>query len=204
MKILIATHNPAKLKELQKGLLTLKNKGYKIVSLEELSVKTEPEETGKTFQDNSLFKAKFYGNLTGCPTIADDGGLIIPSLNNEPGVKSRRWKGYDAADEELIQYTLEKLRPYQGNNRSAYLQTCITFYDPKDQTAFSETEKIDGYIADVASNKRIAGYPFRALFIVKKFNKYYDDLTEEEDEEINHRLKAVKRLAKKMGSYLLQ
>lgn len=204
MKILIATHNPGKLEELQKGLLILKNKGYKIVSLKELSVHEEPEETGSTFQENSLLKAKFYANLTGYLTIADDGGLGIQILNGEPGVKSRRWKGYDATDEELIQYTLEKLKNHRENNRLAYLQTCVTFYDPKTKTELSETEQVDGYISEIASKKRIVGYPFRALFIIKKFNKYYDDLTEKEHEEINHRLKAVKRLAKKIESYLLQ
>lgn len=204
MKILIATHNPGKLEELRKALLPLERNDHQIVSLKELSIDSEPEETGTTFQENSLLKAKYYAKRSGIPTIADDGGLGINMLNGEPGVTSRRWKGYDATDEELIQYTLEKLKPYQGNNRSAYLQTCITFYDPKNQTAFSETEKIDGFIADKASNKRIEGYPFRALFIVKKFNKYYDELTGKEHEEINHRLKAAKRLAKKMGSYLLQ
>ncbi len=204
MKILIATHNPGKLKELRKALHPLENDGHQIVSLKELSIDSEPEETGKTFQENSLLKAKYYAKRSGIPTIADDGGLGINILNGEPGVKSRRWKGYEATDEELIQYTLEKLKNYHGNDRSAYLQTCITFYDPKTEAVFSETEKIDGFIADEASNKRVVGYPFRTLFIVKKFNKYYDDLTEEEHEEINHRLKAAKRLAKKMGSYLLQ
>jgi len=204
VKILIATHNSGKLKELQKGLLILKSLGHEIVSLKDLSIHTEPEETGSNFQENSLLKAKYYARLSQLPTIADDGGLGIHVLNGEPGVKSRRWKGYDAADEELIQYTLIKLKNYHGNDRSAYLQTCITFYEPKTKTTFSETEEIDGYIADIPSKKRIEGYPFRALFIVKKFNKYYDDLTENEHEEINHRLKAVKRLAKKIESYLLQ
>lgn len=201
MKILIATHNPGKLKELQKGLLELKDLGHEIVSLKELSINDEPEETGKDFQENSLLKAKFYSNLSGCLTLADDGGLIIPSLNNEPGVKSRRWKGYDATDEELIQYTLEKLKNYHGNNRSAYLQTCITFYDPKTNLSFSETEQVDGCIADTPSNKRVTGYPFRSLFIVQKFNKYYDDLTEKEHNEINHRIIALRRLANRIENW---
>lgn len=204
MKILIATHNPGKLKELQKGLLELKDLGHEIISLKELSINDEPEETGKDFQQNSLLKAKYYAQLSHLPTISDDGGLGIQILNGEPGVKSRRWKGYDATDEELIQYTLEKLKDYHGNDRTAYLQTCITFYDPKTKVSFSETAQIKGYIADFASKKRIIGYPFRAVFIVQKFHKYYDDLTDKEHEEINHRLKALKRLALKIESYLLQ
>lgn len=201
MKILIATHNPGKLKELQNGLLILKNHGCEIVSLKELSIDNEPEETGKNFQENSLLKAKYYSQISHLPTISDDGGLGIPILNGEPGVKSRRWKGYDATDEELIQYTLEKLKKYHGNDRSAYLQTCVTFYDPRTRTSYSETEQVDGCIADVASKKRIAGYPFRAVFIVKKFNKYYDDLTEKEHNEINHRIIALRRLANRIENW---
>lgn len=203
MKILIATHNPGKLKELQNGLLILRNHGHEIVSLKELSINDEPEETGKDFQENSLLKAKYYSRLSQLPTISDDGGLGIQILNGEPGVKSRRWKGYDATDEELIQYTLEKLKKYHGNDRSAYLQTCITFYDPKTKVSFSETGQVNGSIADTPSNKRVTGYPFRAVFIVQKFNKYYDDLTDKEHEKINHRLKAIRRLTKRIKDLLI-
>lgn len=211
MKLLIATHNSAKLLELKHGLTTLEKKGIKIASLQDLSIHAEPKETGKTFQENSLLKAQYYAQLTKLPTIADDGGLGIYVFNGEPGVKSRRWKGYEASDEELIQYTLERLSHYKGKDRSGYLQTYITFYDPRNNKIFSETEKIEGYIADKPSGRPTEGYPFRALFIVKKFSKprsnrgkYYDELTEKEHEEINHRLKAVKRLAKKIEEYLLQ
>lgn len=204
MKILIATHNPGKLEELRKGLSGLEKKGVKTVSLKDLSIDLEPQETGETFQENSLLKAKFYANLAALPTIADDGGLGIDILKGAPGVKSRRWPGYQASDQELIDYTLLHLRGVTKANRTAYLQTCITFFDPQTQTVFSETEKIEGLIADVPSTRRTGGYPFRALFIVKKFNKYYDDLSEKQHEEINHRLKAVRRLAEKIRSYLLQ
>ncbi len=204
MKILIATHNPAKLTELKKGLLALERKGIKFVSLNNLSITSQPKETGKTFQENSLLKARFYAALSGLPTIADDGGLGIDILNGGPGVKSRRWPGYEATDEELISYTLNTLQGCTRPNRTAYLQTCITFYDPKAKIIFSETEKIEGYIADTPSKKRIEGYPFRALFIVKEFNKYYDELTEKEHDEINHRLIALKRLAKRIQKYLLK
>jgi len=204
MKILIATHNPGKLAEIEKSLSILEKKNVQLISLKELGINQSPRETGETFQENSLLKAKYYAELTNLPTIADDGGLGIDILNGEPGVKSRRWPGHEATDEELIAYTLNSLRSYIGADRTAYLQTCITFYDPKTKKTFYETEKIDGYIAETPSNKRIKGYPFRALFIIKKFRKYYDELTDEEHKEINHRLKAAKRLAKKIQSYLLQ
>jgi len=204
MKLLIATHNQAKLKELRLGLKPLEKLKIVLVSLNDLKIDKEPEETGKTFCENAFLKAKYYSDLTGLSIIADDGGLIIPYLNNAPGVKSRRWLGYEASDQKLIQYTLLHLRGVIRTNRIAYLQTCITFYDPKTKKSFYETEKIKGYIADKPSGKATNGYPFRALFIIDKFNKYYDELTEEEHNEINHRLIALKQLVKKIQSYLLQ
>lgn len=211
MKILVATHNPGKLGELRKGLSHLEKKNVKIISLKDLGISESPQETGQTFQENSLLKSKFYAQLSGLPTIADDGGLGIDILKGQPGVKSRRWPGYEATDEELIDFTLGHLRGVFGAKRSAYLQTCITFYDPRTKTVFSETEKIDGYIAEKQSGRPTEGYPFRALFIVQKFNqprsnrgKYYDELTEKEHEVINHRLKAIKRLSKKIEKYMLE
>src|SRR3989344_5109954 len=93
--LLIATHNTAKLKELKLGLRDLEKQGVKIITLNDLKISKNPEETGKTFRENAILKAKFYADLTNLPTIADDGGIIIPLLNNEPGVKSRRWLGYE-------------------------------------------------------------------------------------------------------------
>ena len=86
--ILVATHNPAKLEELRFGLKKLEELGITLLSLNDVGVEKEPEETGKTFEENSLLKAKFYSNLTGLPTIADDGGLVIPYLNNGSQIKA--------------------------------------------------------------------------------------------------------------------
>ncbi|MFH0979582.1 MAG: non-canonical purine NTP pyrophosphatase [Candidatus Roizmanbacteria bacterium] len=197
-QLLIATTNSAKLEELKIGLKKLKNLGIRLLSLNDVGVEKDPEETGKTFQENSLLKAKFYAKLTGLPTIADDGGLIIPYLGGGPGVKSRRWPGYEASDEELINYTLLHLIGVKLADRTAYLETCVTFFDPKTNTRVSEQEKIKGFIAEKPTGRPTNGYPFRALFIVDEFNKYYDELTPEEHDKINHRLKALKRLTKRI------
>lgn len=203
-KILLATTNKAKLEELTQGALTLTNLGYKIVNLKDLKISQEPEETGKTFEENSKLKAKFYGNLTSLPTIADDGGLLIPYLNNEPGVKSSRWLGREATDQELIDYALLRLQNAKGSDRTAYLQTCLCYYNPNNQQIICETEKIKGRIAQQSSSRPTHGYPYRALFIVDKYQKYYDELTEKEHQVINHRLAALKRLIIKIIKDLIQ
>lgn len=200
-KILLATTNKAKLQELKLGIKELKKIGFKILTLNDVRVEKEPEETGKTFCENARIKARFYGKLTNLPTIADDGGLLIPYLNNEPGVKSRRWLGYEASDEELINHTLKSLHGINEDCRLAYLQTCLCYFEPNSNCYFCETEKIKGWIAQKTSGKPTDGYPFRALFIVQQFNKYYDELTEAEHNKINHRRKALKRLIKKIKKF---
>lgn len=203
-KILLATHNPAKLEELKSGLKELEKYGIIFLSLNDVGVENQPEETGKTFQENSEIKARYYSKITNLPTIADDGGLIIPYLKNEPGVRSKRWPGYEASDEELIKFTLTKLNGCPDKKRTAFLETCITFYHllhPTGETneiLIYEQEKIKGKIAKKPSNKPTNGYPYRALFIVDEFNKYYDDLTKKEHNKINHRYRALKKLTKKI------
>jgi len=207
--LLIATHNQAKLEELKIGLKDFENQGIKLLTLNDVGVEEKPDESGKTFRENSRIKTQFYGRKVMLPTIGDDGGLVIPYLNNGPGVKSRRWPGYEATDEELINYTLLHLRGVAQADRTAFLVVNLCFFDPRTNKTIYEEEKIKGHIAEKPSNKPTNGYPFRALFIVDEFNKprsnrskYYDELTEEEHDKINHRLKALKRLVKKIKIYL--
>lgn len=164
----------------------------------------KPEENGATFEENAKLKAQFYGNKTGLPAIADDGGLAIEALQGEPGVKSRRWPGHEATDQELIDYALEKLRGVPLEKRTAKLETCLCFYDFDKQLFLTETDHIDGWIAEEPCPIVTPGYPYRALFMVKEFNKYYDELTEEEHAKVNHRIKAAQRLKLKIEKDLLQ
>lgn len=201
-KILIASTNPGKIAEIKLGLQILKKQKVRILTFNDVMVgDKEPEETGITFQENAFIKAKFYADLTHLPVVADDGGLIIPYLNNEPGVKSRRWLGREATDKELIDFTLYNLRGCEDSKRTAYLETCLCFYDPVTKKTIYEMEKISGFISEVLPSKIIPGYPYRAIFIVDKFKKYYDELTEEEHQQVNHRLIALKRLVNKISNF---
>lgn len=203
-KLLIATTNAAKLEEISQGLCHLTEKGIQILSLKDVNIPTDVEETGETFLQNAQLKAEFYGKLSGLPTIADDGGLMIDALNGEPGVKSRRWPGYEATDEELITMTLTKLQGIPEKDRSAHFCTVLYFYDPVSKTAFYETGEIDGFIAEKSTERPTNGYPYRALFILKENNTFYDELTDEEHHTINHRLKALQRLSTKIEKFLLE
>lgn len=201
-KLLIATGNSGKLGEIIFGLKPLTRKGLKIYSLKDLKINEKVEETGKTFKENSLLKAKFYGGLTDLPTLGDDGGIIIPYLDNKPGVLSRRWPGYEASDNELIEFCLLHLRGVIGADRTAYLVVNLCFFDPKTKKTFFQEEKIKGQIAQKPSKQRVKGYPYRSLFIVDKYHKYYDELTEIEHKKVNHRLCAISKLTKKIKNLI--
>ena len=203
-QILLATHNKAKLGELKLGTKELENNNWKVLSLHDVNIHQDPEETGKTFEENAILKAKFYAYLSGIPTIADDGGLMIPFLNNDPGVKSKRWLGRDATDEELIQHTLLHLRGVKKIDRTAYLQTCLCYFNPLTNQVLTRIDRIKGHIALKKSGRPTEGYPYRALFVVEEFNKYYDELTDQEHHAINHRLKALRWLVDKILSGLVE
>lgn len=198
-RLIVGTHNKGKANEIKEYLLDLlPAKGFHIFSLIDLKVEYIVEENGDSFFQNALLKSKKYSELLQSPVLSDDGGLIIPYLNNEPGVKSRRWAGHEMSDEELIEYTLRKMHKAEDAERKAYLTTTLVFYDShRDLILFSET-KIEGKIAKEPASKTIKGYPFRSLFIVNRFNKYYIDLEIDEHKQINHRYFALKKIVKQI------
>lgn len=202
--LLIATHNKAKLTELKFGVRELVKKGVTVVSLRDIRIKDDPVETGSTFDENSKLKAFYYATKTHIATLGDDGGLLIPYLNNEPGVKSKRWLGYEATDNQLIDYALKRLNGVALSDRTAYLQTSLCFYNPNTKNYYLAQERIKGIIADKPSGRPTQGYPYRALFIVERYMKYYDELSEDEHGRINHRLQALKQLIPKIERDLLQ
>lgn len=191
-KLLIATRNPGKFKEFKNFLSDL---SLKLVSLNDLGIKDDIEENGKTYSENSKEKALFYAKLSKLPVIADDGGIEIAALNFEPGIKTRRWFGYEATDEELINHMIKVAKELPKNNRTAYFKTVVTLAMP-DGKFFQEPGEVKGIIAEKPLLKHLKGYPFRSFFYLPEIHKYYheDELSEEEEKLYNHRYKAVEKL----------
>ena len=186
-KILIATRNHGKFAEL-KGVFTHG------VSLEEAGLDLDVAETGKTFEENALLKAKAYSNASGLTTVADDGGMEIPALGNAPGVLSRRWPGHEATDRELVDYSLKQMRGLKGRQREARLVTVVGFHTAKGESAVFR-EEIHGRVTEapcsVHAEKIPKGYPFRTIFFLPQLGKHYCELSEKEHDSLNHRKKAA-------------
>ena len=203
-QLLIATHNPAKKEELRSGFFPLTHDGVTLLSLDELQIHDDPEETGATFIDNARLKAHYFALHSKLPVVADDGGIEIDALDGKPGVHSKRWLGRDATDAEMIEHTLDQLKNIPPEKRSAHFTVCLYYYNPLTKFQTSITESIDGYIALSPSCLALKGFPYRALFVVNKYHKYYDELTEKEHHDINHRLRAAKKLTAFIKEDLLQ
>ncbi len=194
MKLLIATTNPGKLAEIKRFLGDL---AIELVSLNDVGITDVVEETGSTFEENAILKAKYYCQKSGFPTLADDGGFEIDALGGEPGVKSHRWIHGDRedTDEELIQHTLKKMEGFPLARRGAQLRLVLVLVFP-DGRQFTVEEKTRGIVAEKPSQHRTPGFPYRSLLFLPEINKYYDHdlLTPEETDRFNHRKRALDRL----------
>lgn len=192
--LLIATTNPGKLDELR---LFLKDIPLTLMSLSDAGITTFAEETGRTFAENAMLKAKYYAEVSGLPTLADDGGFEIDALHGEPGVKSHRWVYGDRenTDEELIAHTISRLANVPEGKRGAQLRLVLALVTP-DGKAYTAEEKVRGVIPLTPTNRVTPGFPYRSLLFLPEINKYYnhDELTPVETDRYNHRKIALDKL----------
>lgn len=190
-KLLIATTNPGKLREFKEGFADF---GVELLSLKDFPDILEVEETGATFEENAILKAKHGNKSTDLPTIADDGGLEVDALGGKPGVHSHRCIDPEriASDDELIDHILKNLKGIPKEKRTARLRIVCAFFDGT--ILHTVTTAIEGVIIEERPERYEAGLPFRALLYIPKYQKLFSDLTQEEHDEINHRTKAIQEL----------
>lgn len=191
-KLLIATTNIGKLKEISGFLSDLP---LKIVSLSDVGITDDIEETGKSYIENSQLKALFYAKKSGLPAISDDGGLEIVAYDGAPGLHSKRWVGKDSTDEKIIEHMIKVAKELPDNNRGAFFRTVVSLALP-DGKVWSVTGEIEGIIAKKPYLKLLKGYPYRSFFYLPQLKKYYHEkeLTGEEQKLYNHRYIAIQKL----------
>jgi len=191
LKILIATKNPGKILEYKE---ILKNHRFDLITLKDLNITDEPEEDRPTFEENAIKKIRFYSSLTDLPVISEDSGLEIDYLNGEPGVLSKRWPGYEASDEELVDMILEKLKGVPWEKRGAQLKVVIALKFPGKDNILTSEGILRGILTEKPMAKIIPGYPFRALFYLPSLKKTLGTLKMEEEAKIAHRRQALRKL----------
>lgn len=191
-KLLIATKNKGKIGEYTTFLSDLP---VQLLSLSDLGIKVDVEEDKKTYKENSQKKVLFYARLSGLPTIGDDGGIEIDALGGAPGIKSNRWLGHSATDEELIQNMIKVSKELPNKKRGAYFRAIVSFALPEGKV-WSVEGGVKGIIAKKPFLVRSAGYPYRSFFYLPQIKKYYHekDLSPAEQKLYNHRYKAVQKI----------
>lgn len=195
-ELLIATKNPGKVREYKEIFKQLKIP-VKLVSLRDLGIRKGVEEDGQTFEENAIKKAKFYCQSSGLPTLSDDAGIEIDYLNGEPGVRSRRWPGYEASDEEIIEFTLEKLKGVPEKKRVAQLRAVVGLAFPGNEKIYIFEGILRGLIAEKPIKREIRGYPFRSLFLPLGGDKYLGEL-----HIVAHRKQAIEKALPIIKKYL--
>jgi len=165
------------------------------VSLSDIAITHDVEEDGATYEENSQKKALTYAKMAGIPALADDGGLEIAALNGEPGVRSRRWLGYEATDDELAKHLAEVAKNLPEDNRNATFRVVLTLALPTGET-WGVEGSVDGIIAKDPLGVTEPGLPYRTYFFLPTINKYYHehDLPPEEMKIYNHRYKASREM----------
>ena len=192
-KLLIATTNPSKFNE-AKGVF--EEDGLEILGLKDFPQIKQVPETGETFEENAVIKAKGYFSQALIPCIADDGGLAVDYLDGAPGVHSNRWLGHPASDLELAETILKKLEGVLQEKRTARLGGFIVFWDGKN--LLKEENYIEGYISERIMDEVKPGFPYRPILMIPQFNKPYSALTHEEHELVNFRRKNLRALKPKI------
>jgi len=194
-RLLIATTNPAKLSEYR---LLLRDLELELVSLAEVGIADTPEETGATFEENALAKARFYFQRARTATLADDGGLEIDALGGEPGVRSHRWlnSGGDDSDQALVDEVMRRMKDVPAGRRTARLRAAtVLIYDDGGRVRERIAEAaIEGVIAERAYPQIRAGFPYRSVLYMPERNCYVGELGDEEEAKISQRRIALNTL----------
>ena len=187
-KILIATNNQGKLKEIKQILHE-----YELLTLKDINCNIEVEEDQESFEGNSLKKAKKISELTKMPCIADDSGLCIDAFNGWPGVHTARFLGENSTPEQRNNAILEKMINLKGDKRKASVKCVVTYYE--NGKALVGTGEIEGKIAQ--SPRGDNGFGFDPIFELNN-GKTYAELTNEEKNVISHRKIALENLKKQL------
>jgi XTP/dITP diphosphohydrolase len=202
-ELLIATGSRHKFQELS-AMLDLPNTF--LLSLTDAGLSDSAEETGTTFEENAVIKALHYARLSGMPTLADDSGLEVDAMDGRPGVRTRRYAGPDATDEqnnEKLLAELASLGAEEGDDRTARYQCVLVLAEqgPDGQPAITETTlgTFEGRIA--SSSRGDGGFGYDPIFepdFEPVGGRTVGELTSEEKNEVSHRAQAARAMRERL------
>ena len=187
-KIVVATGNAHKLREIAQIFPQ-----FEVLSQKQMGFDVDVEETGTTFEENALIKARAAAAALGCPALADDSGLCVEALGGAPGVYSARYSGEhgnDAANRQLL------LANLQGeSNRRAYFKSAVAFVYPDGREIVVEGKT---YGEILSQEQGTGGFGYDCVFFSDDLKKSFGDATAEEKNGVSHRFRALQALLEKL------
>jgi XTP/dITP diphosphohydrolase len=195
-KILIATRNRKKLREIKEILSDLPIEFIPLGRFPKLPIL---QEDGSTYKENATKKALFYAGLTGLWALADDSGIEVDALGGRPGIFSSTYAGPDASDEENNQKLLKELGDTPLEKRTARYRAAIVFASPEGKK-YSAQASCEGLIGKTPRGR--SGFGYDPLFIVPRYHKTFSQLGMKIKNTISHRAKALRKIKKILQKFL--
>ena len=197
-QFLIATHNQGKIAEYSEMFASL---DVEWVSLEDVSITLDVEETGTTFEENAILKARAYAGESGILTLADDSGLEVDALEGAPGIYSARYGGPGLSNVQRYEYLLEKLLAVPEEQRTARFRCVIALAGNNNELFGIATGTCEGVIAFEAKGN--GGFGYDPVFYLPEQGRTMAQLNSDEKHAISHRgqaLRLIKPLIKRILS----
>jgi len=199
MKLVFATRNRGKLRELRQLLLL---DHLEILALDDIPGTPEVEEDGDTFAENATKKAREIMEATGLPALADDSGLEVDALGGAPGVHSARYAGEDATDEDRISLLLSELQGIPYEQRTARFRCVVAFADPRDPGNVElQQGACEGHILTAPQGKN--GFGYDPVFYVEHLKQTFAQIPAQQKNSISHRGRAMALMAEHLRQHLL-
>jgi XTP/dITP diphosphohydrolase len=190
-EVILATHNQAKLAELRR-ILTASRVDVNVADLSGHPDMPEVAETGRTFEENALLKARAVAGHTGLPAVADDSGLCVDAMNGMPGVLSARWSGRHGDDEANLRLLLAQLSDVPADRRAAHFYCAAALVLPSGSEHVTEGT-VHGWLTDAPRGTN--GFGYDPIFVPDAGGQTTAQMAPAEKDAISHRGKALRALA---------
>lgn len=191
-KLLLATRNQGKIVEFRRILDALAPGEIELVGLDQFPDLHDVDETGKTFQENALLKAREMSEATGLPAIADDSGLCVDALNGDPGIYSARWAGEHGNDRANLEKVLDQLKDVPDGKRTGYFICVAALYLPSGFTHCEEGRFLGTILRSPVGEN---GFGYDPIFQPDGLSISSAQMSAEEKDAMSHRGKALRAIA---------
>jgi XTP/dITP diphosphohydrolase len=186
--LLLASQNPGKLTEMR---LLAEGLPYRVLGPREAGIGESPEETGRSFLENAVLKARHYARVSGLLTVADDSGLSVAALGGGPGLHSSRFGGEGASDADRNRLLLQKLAGVPPAQRGARFTSAVAVARDG-EVLFQTEESVEGLIAEAPAGEN--GFGYDPIFFYPPFGRTFGEVPREEKDRVSHRGKAFAKL----------